>query len=270
MKIIVGRFFLLPFWLRVVIILFLLIVVVWMVFGKVIRWVLSFVPFVLNKIFRVLYLLIEIPVTILHKKFGSDFYKIENWLSNMGERVDAKLDYWYKEWHSPKKSSFGKTFFVYILCVFVVVVPSVMKLENKVIKCGELAYTHCEAILLKWLEEREWYNYSKEVALKQEVQEEENSLEKECFEETLVVSGVSSSLLVRDIPSIDNCTILTRLYNDDIVIWRGQLVFSEAENSHVESWAKVETVDGMEGWCRLFYLHPSDYKDKKFCVINNE
>lgn len=270
MKIIVERFFLLPYWFRVALLLFLLIVVVWMVFGKAIRWVLSMVPFILNKIFRCLYLLIEIPVTVLHKKFGSDFYKIENKLSGIGEKIDAELDYWYKEWHSPKKSSFGKTCLVYMLCVIFVVVPSFMNTEIKILKFGEKAYDHCEMVILKWFEKREWYNPTEEAAVEQEGQAEVDITEKMPLEETLVVSGVNSSLLVRDIPSIENCEILDRLYNDDIVIWRGQLVFSEADNAHVESWVEIETVNGIKGWCRLFYLHPSEYKDKNFYVTNNE
>lgn len=90
------------------------------------------------------------------------------------------------------------------------------------------------------------------------------------MEITLVVSGVSSSLLVRDIPSTEDCIILGRLQNDDVVVWSGQMVFSEVDNGHVEPWVKIVTVDGVEGWSRLYYLHPEQYVDMEFQVIDGE
>lgn len=82
----------------------------------------------------------------------------------------------------------------------------------------------------------------------------------------LVVSGVNSSLLVRDIPSTENCTVLDRLQNDDIVVWTGQMVFAEAEGDHVEPWVKIITQNNVEGWSRLYYLHPEQYADEVYFV----
>ena len=82
-----------------------------------------------------------------------------------------------------------------------------------------------------------------------------------------MVSGVSSSLLVRDMPSMEDCEVLERLVNGDMVIWRGEMRFSEAEDEHVEPWVKVVTEEGTEGWSRLFYLHPEEHADMEFRVV---
>lgn len=86
------------------------------------------------------------------------------------------------------------------------------------------------------------------------------------FGTILVVSGVSSSLLVRDIPSMNNCVVLERLGNGDKVLWTGEIQFSEAEDNHVEPWVKIVTEDGEEGWSRPFYLHPEEYVGVEFYV----
>lgn len=262
---IMGMFFGLPFWVRVSLMLFV-IAVLWAIFRKVICWVLSLIPYILRKIFRVFYLLIEMPIAALHKKCGSCFYKIDNMLSLIGEKTDSILHCWYMAWHYPKKIHLGIFLLVYVVCVVLIVVPSFMKTDSN-LKFGENAYMRCETRFIKWLQERELYKPTIEAYMNQGKQIESGSVEIDSFNVTLVVSGVSSTLLVRDIPSTENCIILDRLQNNDTVIWKGQLVFSEADNSHVEPWVKVETANGIEGWCRLFYLHPDDYAEQEFYVI---
>lgn len=72
--------------------------------------------------------------------------------------------------------------------------------------------------------------------------------------------------MVRDVPSLENCAVLERLGNGDLVVWRGEMQFSEAEDDHVEPWVKIVTEEGTEGWSRLFYLHPEEYMDVEFSV----
>ena len=82
------------------------------------------------------------------------------------------------------------------------------------------------------------------------------------------MSGISTSLLVRDSPSVEEGAILDRLKNGDVVIWRGEMRFSKTDDSHVEPWVKIITESGVEGWSRLFYLHPEPYADVEFWVTD--
>lgn len=270
-------FFLLPFWLRVVVSLFLVIVLLWLVFGKIILKILSIIPFLLRKVFWYIYLILETPVAILHKKFGSVFGKTAHALSCAGERVDTVMQAWYKAWHFPDKIHIGRLFLVYGVCVIFVILPSFVNFDNGFFSFGERTYTNCETRFASWMEKKGWYDPDAKLAWNQEEQAQEEDVEPEdeitedSFEEiTLVVSGVESSLLIRDVPSVDDCDVLDRLVNDDVVLWRGQMAFAKADNDHIEPWVKVITSNGAEGWCRLFYLHPDEYEGKEYFVSDLE
>lgn len=102
--------------------------------------------------------------------------------------------------------------------------------------------------------------------MKQEGTASQERLNERTFKENLVVDGVKSSLLVRDIPATEGSMALARLHNDDVVIWRGQITFSEVNNNRVEAWVKVTTEEGVEGWSRLYYLRPESYKNIEYIV----
>lgn len=256
----------LPVWGRAAILLLIFLVCLWSLLRKVILWVLSMIPFLLGKLFRYIYLLFEIPVAALHKKIGAGFHKIDNCLSQIGEKVDLFMAHWYTSWHYPKKYRFGITLLVYCLCVVFVAVPSLVHTDKAIWGIGEKLYISGEIFLVKLVNKQWWNNSVDQAAAKQQEQMEEAIAEIEPFETTLVVSGISSSLLVRDIPFLENCVVLERLGNGDKVIWRGEMQFSEAENNHVEPWVKIVTEEGIEGWSRLFYLHPEEYSEVKFWI----
>lgn len=268
-------FFLLPFWARVVLSLFFVIVLLWLILGKIILRILSFIPFVLKKVCWYFYLLLEMPIAILHKRFGSTFGKIDNMLLRAGEKVDTAMQNWYTAWHSPDKIHVGRLLLVYFSCVAFIVLPSFVNVDNKILRFGETTYVHNETRFANWLEEHGWYDSVIKVAWNQDESNEDDADEYENMEDnfeeiTLIVSGIDTSLLIRDIPSVEECTILERLQNDDIVTWKGQLAFAEADNEHIEPWVKVITASGAEGWCRLFYLHPDENESKEFRVTNVE
>lgn len=270
MSSIINSFLLLSLFARVAI-LFFIIFVFWLLFGRKILWFLSLTPFLLERLFRYFYLLIEVPVAALHKKLGTSFYKIDNKLSQFGEKIDSAMLRWYNAWHSSKKIHLGKSLLVYVLCVAFITFPSFMKLETNAFRTGEIVYLHCETFLVDWIVKRGWYDHSEPVSLNQDIQVDQHiQSESEPFDMKLIVSGLKSSLLVRDIPSTENCIVLDRLYNGNTVVWSGRLVFSEADNDHIEPWAKVITPNGIEGWARLFYLHPEQYEDIELYVQTQE
>lgn len=270
MSIMLNNFFILPFWFRSAVLVFLLLFLLWKLVGKIIFWILSIIPFLIEKIFKYFYLFIEIPVAFLHKKFGASFYVLDNKLSQNSEKVERAIHCWYEAWHFSKKKSFKKFLITYILCIFFILVPYFTKTNNSIFKIGEKAYIYGETFLVNLLGVQGLERLKIQDTMEQNDQLEiENvnlkPIEAESLEITLIVS-VKSSLLVRDIPSIENCVILDQLDNNDEVIWRGQMVFAEAEGEHIEPWVKIETKNGVEGWSRLFYLYPEQYKNLEFLV----
>lgn len=269
MSFIINIFLNFPYIVRVSILLFIL-VVLWKLVGKWILKLLSLIPFLLEKCFRYLFLLIEMPVAALHKKFGAVFFKVDNQLSKTGEKLDSIIQKWYESWHFCKNINLGKTLICYVLCVLFVVLPSIFKIDNPVLKAGETVYMNAEAAFEKWVEGRSWYKFEEEVIANQDEQPELEAEINDSAQIVLVVSGITTSLLVRDMPSTENGVILERLHNDDTVIWTGEFVFAQIDNEHVEPWAKIATANGVEGWSRMFYLHPEQYEGRTFYAVENE
>lgn len=261
------------FW-RAAILLFFIIVVVWKVFGKRLLWILSIIPFSLQWFFRLIYLLVEAPISLLHKKLGASFYKISNGLSQYAERTDSIMERWYNKWHLLERVQLWKALMVYVLCVTLVMLPSLIEVEGNVYRKGETVYLHCEAALISWFEEHGWYRSVELSLLEQDLgftHDNPDILpELNAVPIVLIVSGLKSSLLVRDIPSVEDSVELDRLYNGNSVIWSGELIFAEMNNERIEPWVKVMTPNGIEGWTRMSYLYPEEYREVEFYVQMQE
>lgn len=270
----IGTFIAWPYWLRAALVLFAGMFIFGFLPGRFILWMLSIIPYLLQKIFRACYMLVELPVSLLHKKFGLSFYEADNHLSSMGEKMDAALARWYRSWHAPKKIHFGRFLLVYGACAVLVVTPSFIETKSSFLKIGESAYKSCETRFVDWSIKNGWYDpYVATTSANQETQEEQTedtAIEIEAFEEKMVVTGVSTSLLVRKTPSIKKGEILERLKNGDQVIWNGEMRFAKVEDDHTEPWVKIVTKDGVKGWCRLYYLRPKENKKKVFQVTRLE
>ncbi|MBQ8821297.1 MAG: hypothetical protein IJZ82_01510 [Lachnospiraceae bacterium] len=258
----------LPFWLRVVSSL-AIIVILWRILGKGVFWILSLVPFLLRRIFIVLYQIIELPITILHKKLGAGFYDIDNHMVIIGERIDSFFEKWYECWHSHYKFHWGKALIIYFIIVFFIVAPSLFSVDNDSLKRGEELYLFCEKTFIEWIEKQIEEDSIQEVVV---TKDEQVTIEKEEMEVSkieLMVSGVNSSLLVRDIPDMEEGIALERLHNGDIVVWAGEMIFAEAADNHIEAWVKVITQNEVDGWSRLFYLHPLNYENASYHITES-
>ena len=266
MNLVINWFIEIPFWGRVVILLFLFLFVFWRILWRPILWVLSIVPYILKVVYRYFFLLLEMPVAALHKKFGERFHGIDNQLSKVGEKIDDKLDYWYETWHSPNKYHFVRTLLFYCVCVIYILMPLFIKTDNLILNFGERIYSSCESFLISQFQKQSWYEANSKDIFQHENLTDTLEEEPETFEIELLVSGITTSLLVRDNPSMKDGNILERLKNDDIVIWTGEMRFSEVEDSRVEPWVRIETSNGIVGWSRLFYLHPEPYIGVDFYV----
>lgn len=258
----------LPFWLRVVSSLFI-IVILWRIFGKGVFWILSLVPFLLRKIFILIYQIVELPIIILHKKLGAGFYSIDNHMVIVGEKIDSFFRRWYECWHFQYRFHWGKALIIYSIGVFLIAAPALLSVDNNSLKKGEEIYLFCESIFWEWVDKHFETDYDHEdiVAEKEQVVIGEEG--EEVSEIELVVSGVNSSLLVRDIPNMEEGIALERLHNGDIVVWTGEIIFAEAADNHIEAWAEVITQNEVEGWSRLFYLHPLNYENVSYYITES-
>lgn len=232
----------------------LILLFIWMIFGKCIIWILSAIPYVLEKFFMMIYIIVNGVINFLHKLYGRDFYKLHNKYAEIGEWVYNFFEMWYKKWHSNYKIQFGKACSGAIICYLYIVVPFYMSEDIGVLSIGKNMYCSAENSLKEMVEA-----YSK------------SDLEKNWFgtnkmDTSLIVYNVNTTLYVRDIPDRENCVVVEKLYNGDIVRWTGEIIFVEWENDEIEPLVKVITENGIEGWSLLDYLYPIDYDMMKFKI----
>lgn len=219
--------------------------------------ILSLLPFMLKGIFRVLYLLLEWPISALHKFLGGAVYRIDNGFSACGKKIDTWLECWYGAWHTPK--SWGKYAAVAVaacgVCYLSVIAPDYFHVETDNWKAtGRAVYLQTESALTSFMEEQGWYTpgipaFEPEIGKQEEPQS--------TVQLPLMVFRVSNVLRIRDIPSTLDGVTLDTAKSGDIVIWNGELTFGLAEGEQ-EAWAKVTTQTGIEGWGRLYYLCPGE------------
>ena len=255
----------LPLWLRVALEL-LIFILLWRVFGKGILWILSAIPFLLDKLFILVFRIIELPIAVFHKKWGAGLHKVENGMSRLGETLDNVFMKWYSSWHGKYHFRWKRGMIVCISCWCIIVLPSLFSVHNNMLRAGEKLYLFAENKGVEWLEKHSNSDFEEEIVaeeIKQTIVQEEVAMSSEI---ELVVWGVKNSLLVRDIPRIEGSVTLDRLYNGDTVNWTGELMFTEINNNQVETWAKVITQNGAEGWSRFDYLCPKEYEGKRYYV----
>lgn len=269
----IEYFMSMPLWGRIMAVL-AIIFCVWWIFGKKVFWILSIVPFVLKHLFFLIYRIIECPIEFLHRKFGKCFSKLDEGWALIGEKIITKMERWYDIWHKTGVCAFGKILLGYIIVAAYFVIPVFFDLNVEPVAAGKKFYQEMEVNFLKWSSEKGWYEIKEETSESERTvdeQEQQNSTEEEQEDVIeLVVCGLNSTLLVRQIPSTEASDILDNLYNGDVVIWSGEMVFSEVDEEKIEPWVKIQTEAGIEGWSRLAYLRPVEYKDIEYYVTGKQ
>ncbi len=256
-----------PFEIRVVI-WGLLLAVLWRVLGKGVCRLLSVVPWAFKRLFRGIYLILEMPVAALHKRYGSIFTKIDSYLSGFGEKIDVTLSDWYRAWKDYKGPRIGKTFLTCAIYFAVVVCPQYFHWTNNALRFGNTIFHYLEDSFVIMVQKIEWEG-RQEVSAESEMPTVEHIEETDTPNIIFIVSGVSTSLLVRDVPNVDEYEVLDRLRNGDQVTWSGQMTFAAADGDHIEPWIRITTGQGIEGWSRLYYLYPESFDDRIFYLYES-
>lgn len=254
------------FELRVAVLIFL-VFLLWMLVGRIILWIMSGIPFLMIRLHRLIYCIVQIPICFLHKKFGSAFYKTDNGVAVIGVHIEASLQKWYIRWHAKGKTSKKIEILCFIIIYIIIVFPPKM-FSNDSVLCT-LGNIYCE-------EENRLVNKIKAGQRKKVITDISEEVvihnEDEAFEVTppdlieLQVVGIRTALLIRDVPSVESGNALERLKNNDVVRWSGQLIFAETEDNHKEAWVKIISQNGIEGWSRLDYLCPTHYETEEYQV----
>lgn len=259
-----------PLWGRAALALVAIWLVLLVVYVPLLK-LLSLIPFLLKWMFRVVYLLLEWIVSILHKLLGGMFYRVDNGLAALGKRVADWLERWYDAWNKPKSlNPYAALVTVVVLAYYLcIILPPMLHMEEGRWQTkGWSVYLRIENSFVEWVADQGWYvpgtpddsPYTSPVS-------DEPELIQETVQIPLTVYRVSNVLAIRDIPSTVECTTLDTLPNGAVVYWYGELAFGFAEG-HQEAWVKVTTDSGAEGWGRLNYLHPEGDMELTLVLAN--
>lgn len=238
----------------------------WLLVGRIILWIMSGIPFLLIKLHRLIYCIVQIPISFLHKKFGSALYKADNGVAVIGVHIEDLLQKWYIRWHAKGKTNKKIEILCFIVIYIIIVVPPKVFSNDSVLCIPGNVYCEEESKLVNKIEAGQ----RKKVIT--DISEEVMQNEDETFEVTepdlieLRVVGIRTALLIRDVPSVERGIALERLKNNDVVKWSGQLIFAETEDNHKEAWVKIISQNGIEGWSRLDYLCPTHYETEEYQV----
>lgn len=238
----------------------------WLLVGRIILWIMSGIPFLLIRLHRLIYCIVQIPISFLHKKFGSALYKADNGVAVIGVHIEDLLQKWYIRWHAKGKTNKKIEILCFIVIYIIIVVPPKVFSNDSVLCIPGNVYCEEESKLVNKIEAGQ----RKKVIT--DISEEVMQNEDETFEVTepdlieLRVVGIRTALLIRDVPSVERGIALERLKNNDVVKWSGQLIFAETEDNHKEAWVKIISQNGIEGWSRLDYLCPTHYETEEYQV----
>ena len=227
---------------------------IWQFLGKYVLKIISVIPFLLERAFILLYLIVEIPIAVSHKLVGGQIYKLQNIWADIGSKIDASLSRWYVNWHFKYENKRRRTIIIMVLLYIVIVCPSYFFAETSYLNVGKNIYCTIEQSAKERIEK---YLLTHEMEMNWFGNRETNK------EIKLIVHNLNTVLYVRDIPDINNGIIVEDLYNGDCVMWNGEMQFVEWEYGNIEILAKVVTENGIEGWSLLDYLYPENFDERK-------
>ncbi|NBI17214.1 copper amine oxidase N-terminal domain-containing protein [Neglecta sp. X4] len=142
---------------RTACVLFLIVFLLGLLVEKYLLRLLSFIPFLLDKLLRGLYILIEFPINVLHKKHGGIFYDMENGIVHATEKIDAGLTRWHTRWLHAKTSVLLVSALYLAAVLFVGVIPSLAGSMDAPIAKGGKLYLQLESKLVEQAEAHGWY-----------------------------------------------------------------------------------------------------------------
>lgn len=105
--------------------------IIWCLFGRLIMKLISIIPYIIKRIIVLIYLLLEIPISALHKIFGQSFYKIDQGLSNWFNNLSSLFERIYKFLYSPKNLYKGKAVVIFLIISAYLIIPSLIGINNR-------------------------------------------------------------------------------------------------------------------------------------------
>jgi hypothetical protein len=134
-----------------------ILLLLWFAFGRLILKLVSILPWILKKIFFGIYLVLEIPVSILHTKFGSIFGKIDQWLTTQTEKVFNFMEAMFRKMNKPKTIHSKWAFVIYLILAAYLLIPISANLTEKRFTFWQKSYVNKETEIIQWMDNKGWF-----------------------------------------------------------------------------------------------------------------
>ena len=149
----INGFLEIPVGIRFTIVLFA-ILVLYCIFGKLLFRLLSLVPFVLKALFCGLYLLIDIPVSLLHRMFGGAFAAIDQSTARISGKIYGIMDKCYAKLHNPQTIYSGRVFLIFLVLGVYFVIPPFINFNEGIFTFWQKGYIETESKIVDFIMKR--------------------------------------------------------------------------------------------------------------------
>ena len=153
MRNLLDAFLYLPIGIRAAIVSFTVFLLYWIFAGLVLR-IFSIIPWLLLKLTQGLYQLLEIPVSALHKLFGSAFAWLDRGLTRYAESTCGFFERLHNRMRHPKTVFRGTAFLVTLVLCAYFLIPVFADLTERPFVFWQDAFVERQDSIIVWLEDR--------------------------------------------------------------------------------------------------------------------
>jgi len=129
-----------------------IILAVYCIFGRVLSILLSIALLLLSKLVYLIYLLIECPISSLHKSYGGKFSDFDQIVSSFFCNMYSRLVKYSGVLYKPKSIHRGVALLVFVICAVYLFLPGLVGLRSGIFTFWENAYLKNEMKLVAFLE----------------------------------------------------------------------------------------------------------------------
>lgn len=146
----------LPVSLRLTILLTIMLLL-WLILGRILLKLFSSVPWILKKIFLLIYMLIEIPISSLHRKYGNSFGCIDQGLAFTFKKICSFLGQLLIKMKKPKTILGKQLLVIYLILCAYLLIPLCCNFTEKPFTFWQKSYIEKEKEFIEWMEDKGWF-----------------------------------------------------------------------------------------------------------------
>ena len=132
-----------------------IVLIVWWTLGAIIQKTIALIPFAMKQMTIAVYYLIELPISALHKSYGSSFSAIDQGLANFADKVSTMFSKCHQFLNQPKPYR-GIAFFTFLVIAAYLIIPQRINLNEEGFTFWKQGYLASEKHVIDFIYEKGW------------------------------------------------------------------------------------------------------------------